>query len=206
MMVTRQVNAQSVQDGSSLLTECIRYTLPNDPGKGLIHTDGSCLDNGREAPKAGWGFWHGLGPSGNRLVASGRLEKKGPFGADGVQTSNRAELRAVIAALRFRYWPGEGFHTLVFATDSEYVVEGATNWAKTWIEAGWRKSDGSAVKNRDLIEALLGEIERFSNSGMAVQFWRIPREWNTVADAAAREAAAREDGPDRWTETIGINI
>jgi ribonuclease HI len=31
-----------------------------------------------------------------------RLENEGPFGDPSPQTSNRAELRAVIAALRFR--------------------------------------------------------------------------------------------------------
>ncbi|KAK4194086.1 RNase H domain protein [Triangularia verruculosa] len=147
-----------------------RYTLPTDAGK------------------AGWAFWYGSGPSGNQLIASSRLEKKGPFGADGIQTSNLAELRAVIAALRFRHWPGEGFHTMVIATDSEYV------------------RGGEAVKNRDLWEALLGEIERYKDKGMAVEFWRIPSEWNTVADAAAKEAAAKEDAADVWTEMMGVNI
>ena len=94
------------------------------------------MNNGQANPKAGWDFWHGLGPSGNTLVVSGRLEKKGPFGDNSIQTSNRAELRAVIAALQFRYWPGEGFYTFVVATDSEYVVEGSTKWAKTWAKNG----------------------------------------------------------------------
>jgi ribonuclease HI len=146
-----------------------------------------------------------LGPSGNRLVAEGRLEKKGPFGEDSAQTSNRAELRAVIAALRFRFWPGEGFHTCVIATDSEYAVEGSTKWAKAWVENSWTTRTGAAVKNRDLWEVLLGEIERYKDQGMAVQFWRIPREWNSVADAAARGAAAEENAPDRWTERMGMN-
>ncbi|KAK0736556.1 ribonuclease H-like domain-containing protein [Apiosordaria backusii] len=183
-----------------------RCTLQNDAGTVLICTDGACLNNGQQNPKAGWAFSHGLGPSGNLLIASGRLEKKGPFDDDGMQTSNRAELRAVIAALRFRYWPGEGFHTLVVATDSEYAVEGSTKWAKTWIKNGWVKRGGGGVMNRDLWEALLGEIERYKDRGMAVKFWRIPREWNTVADAAAKEAAAEEVAPNEWAEVMGINI
>jgi ribonuclease HI len=105
--------------------------------------------------------------------------------------------------LRFRYWPGEGFHTLVIATDSEYVVEGATNWTRTWVRNGWVKRGGVAVKNRDLWEALLGEIEKYKDEGMAVELWRVPREWNMVADAAAKQAAAEEDAPDGWREVIG---
>jgi ribonuclease HI len=70
--------------------------------------------------------------------ANFHLEKEGPFGEPSLQTSNRAELRAVIAALRFRAWQGEGFKSLVIATDSEYVVEGATNWARGWLRNNWR--------------------------------------------------------------------
>ncbi|KAL2139661.1 hypothetical protein VTI28DRAFT_4886 [Corynascus sepedonium] len=185
------------------VTRCV---IPGNAGKVLIHTDGACLDNGHQNPRAGWAFWHGFGPSGKRLVASGRLENKGPFGDDSIQTSNRAELRAVIAALRFRFWPGEGYHTVVIATDSEYVVEGSTKWAKTWAKNGWIKRVGDSVKNRDLWEALLGEIERYEEEGLAVEFWRIPREWNTVADTAAKEAAANFDAPNEWAEIIGLCI
>ncbi|KAK4211751.1 RNase H domain protein [Rhypophila decipiens] len=191
----------------------LRYVLPRDDGVGLIYTDGACLDNGRANAKAAWGFWHGEGPNGQRLTAEDRLEKKGPYGDDGAQTSNRAELRAVIAALGFRYWPGEGFHKLVFATDSEYVVEGATEWARTWIRENWTRPvgpggyDRTEVKNRDLWEALLGQIERFKVRGMDVEFWRIPREWNTVADTAAKEAAAAPgEAPAAFRTLRGINV
>jgi ribonuclease HI len=131
---------------------------------------------------------------------------KGPFGEDSVQTSNRAELHAVITALRFRYWPGEGFKTLVVATDSEYVAEGATKWAKKWVQNGWTTSSGAEVKNRDLWEALLGEVERYKDEFMAIQFWRIPRELNTVADSAAKEIAAKGNAPARWVDMFGFNI
>ena len=178
----------------------------------LIHTDGACLNNGQPNPKAGWAFSHGIGPSGNLLVVSNRLEKKGPFGDDGPQTSNRAELRAIIAALRFRHWPGEGFRTLVIATDSEYAVEGSTTWAKKWIKDDWMKRVGRGgrgwekVKNRDLWEALLGEVEKCKGYGMTVELWRIPREWNTLVDAAAKEAADKEHAADQWADVWGLNV
>ncbi|KIH89492.1 hypothetical protein SPBR_07596 [Sporothrix brasiliensis 5110] len=180
-----------------------RITLRNDTGTCLIRTDGACLNNGQRNPTAGCGFWHGLGPSGDQLTASFRLEKQGPFGDPHDQTSNRAELRAVIAALRFRYWPGEDFHTLVIATDSEYVVEGCTTWARTWIRNGWRTRLGP-VKNKDMWEALLGEVERFDHNGMAVKFWRIPREANMVADAAAKSGAGNRDAPEEWGDIYGL--
>lgn len=99
---------------------------PNDNRTLLLMTDGACLDNGQVDPKAGWAFYQGESLDGQPLVVSGRLEDQGPWGDAGLQTSNRAELRAVIAASRFRFWLGEGFTTVVFATDSSYVVDGAT--------------------------------------------------------------------------------
>ncbi|KAK3368260.1 hypothetical protein B0H63DRAFT_528631 [Podospora didyma] len=133
--------------------------------------------DGQANPKAGWTFWHGFNLSGDNLVVSGRVETKGPYGDDGLQTSNRAELRAVIAVLGFRFWAGGGIRKLVIATDSDV---------------------GGSVKDKNLWEALLGEIEKLAekqrclpnSQGMAVELWRIPREWNTVTDAAAKTAAA----------------
>lgn len=168
-------------------------------------TDGACLDNGQANPKAGWAFVPGESRSGQPAIVSGRLERQGPWGDAGTQSSNRAELRAAIAALRFCDWTGEGFSTVVIATDSEYVVEGSTRWARTWVRNGWttrgnRRGAGGAgvpVKNRDLWEMLLGECERARSRNLAVQLWKIPREWNTLADQAAKEAAAEERAPTR---------
>ncbi|KAI1132414.1 ribonuclease H-like protein [Nemania abortiva] len=180
-----------------------RYTCRDDPRKLLILTDGACLNNGQPNPKAGWAFVFGPGSGNGPAMASRRLENEGPFGDPGIQTSNRAELRAVIAALRFRAWDGEGFKTIVIATDSEYVTLGSTTWAKTWIEKGWRKGDNTEVKNKDLWEMLLGEVEKWHSMGVSVQFWRIPREWNTVADEAAKKAAD-EAAIEKWSEILGV--
>jgi ribonuclease HI len=185
-----------------------RITHCNDPRKGLIFTDGACLNNGQANPKAGWAFHHGFLSSGQPALAAGRLEKKGPFDSDEsedrAQTSNRAELRAVIAVLGFRHWPGEGFESLVIATDSSYVVEGATKWAKGWVKHGWKTRNGENVKNKDLWEALLGAVEDAKAKGFAVHLWQIPRELNTVADAAAKEAAETQEAPNEWAKIFGM--
>ncbi|KAI0876026.1 ribonuclease H-like domain-containing protein [Hypoxylon argillaceum] len=166
-----------------------RYVHRSDSRQALIFTDGACLNNGQPNPRAGWAFVYGFSMKGEPGMLSGRLENEGPFGDHAIQTSNRAELRAVIAALRSRYWDHDGFKIIVIATDSEYVTQGSTVWAKTWVKNGWRRNDDTAVKNKDLWEMLLGEAEILQTKGVSIQFWRIPREWNTVADAAAKKAA-----------------
>ncbi|KAJ5959149.1 uncharacterized protein N7479_006299 [Penicillium vulpinum] len=151
----------------------------------LVFTDGACLDNGGANPRAGCCLVFRNSTSNPPVCgyASFPLEKQGPTGVEHPQTSNRAELRAVIAATRFRHWTGEGCRCLVIATDSEYVVE---------------------VKNKDLWQCLLGEVERWDERGMRIQFWRIPREWNTEADQHAKVAAS-EGAPQRFADVIGFH-
>lgn len=184
-----------------------RFIHPTNPRQFLIYTDGACLDNGSVNPRAGCSFV--FRPSTQQPQGLGYvrfpLENEGPTGEVHSQTSNRAELRAVIAALRFRFWPGEGFNSLVIATDSEYVVEGVTSWVRGWLRRGWRTSAAAAVKNRDLWECLLGEIERWDGNGMQVKFWRIPRDWNTDADYHAR-CAASEDTRGSFSDIMGMLV
>ncbi|KAK4233584.1 hypothetical protein C8A03DRAFT_47913 [Achaetomium macrosporum] len=160
------------------------YVSANQPRQVLVYVDGACTNNGKTNPRAGWAVVYGAGDS-----AFGRLEDKGPFGDDSVATSNRAELRAAIAALRLCDWRIEGFDSIVIATDSSYVVDGATGWAKGWVRKGWKTRTGDDVKNKDLWELLLGETERWWDRGLRVALWRIPRELNAVADTWAKEAA-----------------
>lgn len=93
---------------------------------------------------------------------------------------------------------------MVIATDSEYVVDGCTKWAKSWIEKGWKTSAGKDVKNQHLWELLLGEAERRSDKGLSLEFWRIPREWNEVADGAAKTAATRD--VDKFMDVLGFCV
>ena len=164
-----------------------------DQGAFLIYTDGSCIDNGGQDPVAGWAFVFNE----DEGFVSGRLEKEGPSGELHPQTSNRAELRAVIAVLQFKEWVTEGWSKLVIATDSEYVAKGATDWMKTWLQNDWKTKNHSPVKNRDLWLQLNSEITKHRVSGMEVCFWRIPRTQNTSADFFAKDAA-EEDGHIKW--------
>lgn len=149
----------------------------------LVFTDGSSPGNGQPGARGGCGVVYDFC---DQSGVSFPLEKA-PDGSP--PTSNRAELRAAIAALTIRYWPGEGFSRLVVGTDSEYVVKGVTEWTKKWKENGWRTASGGLVKNRDLWEILLKKVEGFESKGFIVQFFHLRREWNTLADACAKRGA-----------------
>ncbi|RSL52508.1 hypothetical protein CEP54_010858 [Fusarium duplospermum] len=182
-----------------------RFINRNNPDQFLIYTDGACLRNGQTDPSAGWAFVFKPSTICKSGTVSGRLEYYGPFNDHYAQTNNRAELRAVLAALRFRSWADEGFTTLVVATDFEYVAKGATEWAYQWVRNLWMSSHNEEVKNRDLWELLLEEFERLSEGGVKVEFWRIPREMNEVADRAAKQAAEFE-GQGRFYDMMDTSF
>lgn len=182
-----------------------RIVSRTNPREFLIYTDGSCLDNGRPSPRAGCAFiFHpGITDQPRAGSCSFKLENRGPSGELHPQTSNRAELRAVIAALQFRFWKGEGFESMVIATDSEYVVKGATTWVNSWQRNEWRTRSGQDVKNKDLWEMLLDDIDTWRRRGLKVRFWHIPRNLNHEADAKAREAATESEN-ENFGKIVGV--
>jgi ribonuclease HI len=185
-------------------TQMIRFIYRDDKGKVLAYTDGACANNGKTQPRAGWAVVYG--PSEHHdikcpCVVSGQLESQGPFGGESVVTSNRAELRAAIEALRLDWQCGR-FDTIVIATDSSYVVNGATGWVKGWTRNGWKTRNGGMAKNRDLWEVLLDEVEKLDDQGLRVQLWNIPRELNRDADAAAKKAITMERVDIKGSDTV----
>lgn len=78
-------------------------------------------------------------------------------------TNNQGELRAVLELLRATAGTDE---KLLIECDSRYVIDSVTKWMPGWKRRGWRKSDGGAVLNRDLLEgideALRGRDVEFS--------------------------------------------
>ncbi|KAI0439391.1 hypothetical protein F4803DRAFT_531315 [Xylaria telfairii] len=175
--------SRTSQDGT------YHFVYRNNQQKALAYADGACSDNGQQNPQAAWAavLRPSIGDTIRPCWILGRLELKGPFGDESVASSNRAELRAAIAVLRLNNWRADGFTSVVIATDSAYLVEGATVWARSWVRNGWKTRAGGPVKNQDLWELFLGEVEKCRETGLEVELWKIPREMNEVADAVAKE-------------------
>lgn len=152
-----------------------------------------------------------------------RLEAQGPGGDVQEQTSNRAKLRAVIAALEFRPWHVEGWQRVVVVTDLEYIALGATRWISVWAKRRWRSAPiwnddgtmrlGKKIVNRDLWEALQSRVDTLREYGTEVSFWLVPASMNSPllreAKAAAHEAARSK--PDmvvveEFTKLVGIGM
>ena len=105
-------------------------------------SDGAC--KGNPGP-GGWGVW----------MRSGRHERE-LFGGDPLTTNNRMELQAVIEGLGALKGPSD----VTLHVDSQYVMNGVTQWIAGWKRNGWRTSDKKAVKNQELWQALDDAVAR----------------------------------------------
>ena len=109
----------------------------------ILYTDGAC--SGNPGP-GGWGaiLEH---------PATGTVKKLS--GGQPDTTNNRMELTAVIEGLRSL--KGNKRWRVHLVSDSQYVINGLTEWIKGWIANNWRrgKKPGSPpVKNVDLWQTL----------------------------------------------------
>ena len=180
------------------------------------------LDAGASARLVGTGTPDGGGGG----VVSFRLERRGPGGAEAEHTSNRAKLRAAIAALQFRAWGREGWRRVVVLTDLAYVAEGATRLLlPAWAARGWRVKKGRArgggggrggggrIANRDLWEELQGAVDALRGEGCEVSFWLVRGrdvgglgDYMSDAKEAARDAARQCPAVDteEFTKLYGL--
>lgn len=74
-------------------------------------------------------------------------------------------------------------------TDSQYSINCVTDWYKGWSKRGWKKSDGSAVVNVDLVKSIRGLIDERNNAGAETEFTWIKGHSGGVGNEAADRLA-----------------
>lgn len=103
-----------------------------------LYTDGACSGN------PGPGGWGAI------LVFNG-VEKE-LSGGEKDTTNNKMELTAAICGLSAL----NQACIVELYSDSKYLIDGMTkNWARSWREKGWKKSDGKPALNIELWQRLL---------------------------------------------------
>lgn len=108
----------------------------------VIHSDGGC------SPNPGEGGWAAI-------LKFDQMEKQ-LYGYEAQSTNSRMELTAAIKALEALNQPCE----VEFWSDSQYVINGMSQWVQGWIDRNWRTAQKKAVENRDLWERLLNASRR----------------------------------------------
>ena len=107
-----------------------------------VYTDGSCINNGkRRDVSAGYGVFFGEGDP--RNLAEPYRDRP---------TNNRAELFAIIRAIEIIEPQLKLGKKVIIYTDSEYSLKTYTVYAQKWKIKNWKKSDGSPVKNLELVK------------------------------------------------------
>lgn len=108
----------------------------------ILYTDGACSGN------------PGPGGYGAILIYNG-VEKE-ISGGEANTTNNKMEMLAVIKGLEMLKEPC----SVSVYSDSAYVVNSIEKgWIYSWKKNGWRKADKKEVKNIDLWERLLKQME-----------------------------------------------
>ena len=108
-----------------------------------VYTDGSSLGNGSGSSSAGyWVFW--VNERFHYLNQACRLA--GP-----VQTNNRAELTAILTAIRLNPEPSR---PLRIWTDSQYAIKCINVWMPRWRSNNWKRGYDAEVSNKDLLQEI----------------------------------------------------
>lgn len=115
-----------------------------------IHADESCLGNGQEGDNPG-----GAGGLIEALDArTGLTVRRDYWIAEPATTNNRMALRSAIEGLQIIARRGEA-RTVLFVSDSRYLIDGMTRWVYDWSVRGWRRKTGT-IENlqlwRDLVD------------------------------------------------------
>jgi ribonuclease HI len=154
-----------------------------------IYADESCLGNGKagDTPGGGGGLLEWRHPR------TGEILRWDYWFAEPDTTNNRMALRSVIEAFRGLSRKGHTF-SVVFTSDSKYIVDGMTSWVPGWMSRGWTRKTGP-------IENLALWQEAVESLGAHEREWRWVRghnghPQNEYANHLATRAAAEQTQSD----------
>jgi ribonuclease HI len=123
----------------------------------VIYTDGAMKGNQKKHLSAGrkGGVGVFFGDNDNRNISLSIVENKCEVKSNEIycdKISNQVcELLAVIFAIEKVINENK---QIVIYTDSMYVINSITKWAKKWEKNDWKKSDNNVILNKELIQKL----------------------------------------------------
>ena len=159
-----------------------------------VYADESCLGNGREGsnPGGAGALIEYMRPNDSEIV------RRDVRIAESATTNNRMALRSVIESFRALSRKGKQF-SVVFTSDSRYLIDGMTQWVRDWARRGWTRKSGP-IENLELWHAAVDAVR-----GHEVE-WRWVRghhghPQNEYANHLATSAAAKQTASDGLVES-----
>ena len=152
-----------------------------------LYTDGGCRDNGQSSTAAG-----GIG-----IVILNQGEEN--FFSQTTyfkpNTNNKTEIFAVIKGLQLLkdFTDTKNFvkDKLTIYSDSNYTIQGITNWINGWRANGWKTANHQEVKNKELWMKLDDEVE-IAKEYYDITFVKVKghagNKYNEKCDQLANEA------------------
>lgn len=149
----------------------------------IVFTDGSYFIDNNKIKKSGYGIY----------FPNGELENISKPFTHKPLTNQRAELYAIYKAIYYttKLKPDK----IKIYTDSEYSIKSLTIWIKKWKNSGWKTSNGTLVKNTDIIKKIDNLINKFNG---IIEFQHVYSHtlkkdnltiWNNEADKLAKMGA-----------------
>ena len=152
-----------------------------------VYADESCLGNGRKGDNPG-----GAGGLIEYRRADGTMVRRDFWVSEPSTTNNRMALRSAIEAFAALSAKGRRFSVL-FTSDSRYLVDGMRDWVHGWARRGWRKADNKPVENVELWQQAIAAV---AGGGHEVQWnWvrgHVGHPQNEYANHLATHAAAAQ--------------
>ena len=119
-----------------------------------IFTDGACTNNGKRNANAAWGYIV-VDNEGYKVLERG----SGPIPKSEPQTNQRAELQALLNGVTAaKQYPG----FIKIWSDSQYSINCASVWGKSWQRKGWTKQ-GGVIQHLDLVKQLVNATEQMGH-------------------------------------------
>ncbi len=159
-----------------------------------VYADESCLGNGKKGDTPGG--------------AGGLVEYRRPDGAGIVRrdfwiserstTNNRMALRSAIEAFRALSRKGGRF-SVVFTSDSRYLIDGMSDWVHGWARRGWTRKTGP-IENLELWKEALGALDAHEVEWRWVR-GHVGHAQNEYANHLATRAAADQTASSGLVES-----
>jgi len=121
-------------------------------------------------------------------------------------TNNTAELNGMLEAFKLAVPFIKNGKTVNVLSDSKYSIDSITKWAQGWQKKGWKKANGEAIKNPELVKACF-ELYQQIKTNVVISHVKghANIEGNELADRMAVIARKKRiDGFEKYLETMDI--